>query len=93
MNDPLEVIQRWREANRSWRAVLIATAAALAFLVVLAVLQFTFTMVAVRTLEEARQVSEQTRRQALETLRHLRHAQEVTREAQADDQKEASDLK
>jgi hypothetical protein len=79
MNDPQETIDRWREANRRLRAALIAAAAALAFLAVLAVVQFVVTILAVRTLDEARQESGRTRQEALEAVRQLQRVEEDAR--------------
>jgi hypothetical protein len=71
MTDPQESINRWREANRRLRAVVLAAGVALAILIVPAVIQFTVTMLAVRTLDDAKQESDRARREALEALQQL----------------------
>jgi hypothetical protein len=79
MNDPQESIGRWREANRRLRGALWATGAALAFLMLLAVIQFIVTLLAVRTLDDAKQESDRTRQKAIEKLRQLERTEEDAR--------------
>jgi flagellar biosynthesis/type III secretory pathway M-ring protein FliF/YscJ len=76
-----ETIDRCRAANDQLKAKLIAAAAALVFLVVLAVIQFVVTMLAVRTLHDAKEERERTRREAFETLQRLQPTTEDGRTA------------